>query len=141
MSCKDINTSTVNQELYDARTESDKVAMGEYNCSQSKLTYPPGLISMMSPKDQATFKASQIVNDAFNYDLDPNKFSNPSKYNMASGNPQTSRGGCTYAPDMKTACRMKTPYPYYALANAYDPTVGDSCINYGQNLNLMYQSK
>lgn len=136
MTCKSVNDS-VYQSLMSQRTEHDKQEMSKYNCSFLNVSYPKSLVSMLSPNDQATFKANKMVDPNVLYQLNPTALT--VKSSQGTNKDNTYPPNCGFGKNV-SGCQ-RNPDPYYNLLHAYDPTSGSECINYGQDLNLQYVNK
>ena len=136
MSCRNQNDE-VYLDLMSQRTQYDKDMIKQFNCINYVKTYPESLLSMMNPKDRTRISASQNVDLAVSYQLNPTAQSVKSAQGQSS---TTNKGAyppaCGYDNyDRSKLCNNMTPGPYPSIDIAYNPTVGSSCINLGQDLN------
>jgi hypothetical protein len=131
----------VYKSLMAQRSQQDQKNIMKYNCVNYQMSYPKSLVSMLPPTSRAGFSRPFTVDPAVQYQLNPTLESVKAVQGESSNNnaypPSCGFGNAAFH---KGDCSA-TPYPYYGLANAYNPTSGSKCINYGQDLNLMYASK
>jgi hypothetical protein len=124
--------------LMNQRTQYDKDMIRQYNCINFVKTYPESLLSMVNPTQRARVSATQNIDLAVSYQLNPTA----QTVKAAQGQSNTTNKA-PYPPscgfdkiDRSKMCSHMTPGPYANLNIAYNPTSGSSCINLGQDLNL-----